>query len=31
MKHINKPNVVDFIVYKDFIETREGYNNCHRL
>ena len=26
-----KSNVVDFIVYKDFIETRESYNNCHRL
>ena len=31
MKQINKSNVVDFIVYKDFIETRERYNNCHRL
>ena len=31
MKQINKSNVVDFIVYKDFIENRESYNNCHRL
>ena len=31
MKLINRSNVVDFIVYKDFIETRESYNNCHRL